>query len=131
MPQQQPRSIIGTGTIFTLAMLIFKNLPILLAIFSGLGKFIENFKPARGAEIDTESLAQLIEELTEREVSRIVNSHKEKIRVWVPTEEYEKRQERLDELLEQLEKDQEKYEESKPKDEFEEELEKMKEETRP
>lgn len=130
MPQT-PRSVIATGTIFTLLTLIFKNLPLLLAVFSGLGKFLEKFKPARGAEIDTESLAKLIEELTEKEINRIVNEHKDKIKVWVPTEEYEKRQERLDELLEKLEKDQKEYEDGKKKDEFEEELEKLKEEIRP
>lgn len=109
---QQPKSLAG---IVGVIGLIFKYAPLILGLLTGLGNFLERFKPAPGVEIDQESLAKLIEELTEREIHRVVNSHKDKIIVWVPSDEEKSRQERLDELEEQLKKDQEEYEKENPK----------------
>lgn len=98
--------------------MIIKNLPLILGVLGGLSKFFSTFKPAPGnpeVVIDQESLAKLIEEITEREVHRIVNSHKEKIKVWVPTDEDRERQARLDELEEILKKDKEEYEKNHPR----------------
>lgn len=112
----QPQSI-GVlsiiGTVIKLLPMIAKYLPIILGIIGGLTKFFDNFKPARDAVIDQESLAKLIEEITEREVTRIVNENKDRIRVWVPSEEDKQRQERLDELEEKLIKDQERHDKEK------------------
>lgn len=115
------------GMLVKVLPLLVKYLPLLLGLIGGLGGFLEKFKPAPGVEIDQESLAKLIEEITEREVTRIVNEHKDRVRVWVPTEEDKKRQETLDELEERLRKDQEEYEKGKKKDEFTEMLDEMKE----
>lgn len=108
----QPKSVVG---VLSILGLIFKYAPIVLALLTGLGKFLDKYRPAPGVEIDQDSLAKLIEGLVEKEVHRIVNSHKDKIIVWVPSDEEKARQERLDELEEQLKKDQEEYEKSKPK----------------
>jgi len=94
--------------------LIFKHLPLVLAVFSGLSKFVTKFQPAPGVQIDEASLAKLIEEITEREVGRIVNEHKERIKVYVPSEEDKEREVRLDELEELLKRDQEEYEKRNP-----------------
>lgn len=113
----QPHSAVGVlsilGTVIKLLPVFAKYLPIVIGIFTGLSKFLENFKPARDAVIDQESLAKLIEEITEREITRIVNENKDKIRVWVPTEEDKQRQEQLDELEERLRKDKERHEKEK------------------
>ncbi len=115
------------GTIIKLLPVIAKYLPIILGILGGLGRFLNNFKPAPGAEIDQESLAKLIEEITEREVHRIVNENKDRIRVWVPSDEDIERNERLDELEEKLKRDQERRDREKAaRDEMEQHLEDMK-----
>lgn len=115
------------GTVIKLLPLIAKYLPIVLGVLGGLTKFMSNFKPAPGVEIDQESLAKLIEEITEREVHRIVNEHKDRIRVWVPTDEERERTERLDELEQRLIEDQKRHDKEKAaRDEFERLKEEMK-----
>jgi hypothetical protein len=116
-----PKSI-GVTSILSLLLttlpLILKNLPLIIGLLGGLSKFFSNFKPAPGTnvEIDQESLAKLIEELVEREVNRIVNENKDKIKVWVPSDEDKEREARLDELEELLKKDKEEYDKRNPRD---------------
>lgn len=116
-----PKSI-GMTTIVSMLLtaipLILKNLPLIIGLLGGLSKFFSNFKPAPGTdvEIDQESLAKLIEELVEREVDRIVNENKDKIKVWVPSDEDKEREARLDELEELLKKDKEEYDKRNPRD---------------
>jgi hypothetical protein len=115
-----PRSI-GVTSILSMLLtalpMLLKNLPLIIGVLAGLSKFFSNFKPAPGVDvvIDQESLAKLIEELVEREVDRIVNSHKDRIRVWVPSDEDKEREAKLDELEELLKKDKEEYEKRHPK----------------
>lgn len=113
------------GMLMTMLPMLLKNLPLIIGVLGGLSGFLKRFKPAPGVEIDQESLAKLIEEITEREVTRIVNEHKDKIRVYVPTEEDKERTERLDELEERLRQDQDRHEREK---QTKEEMERMKEE---
>ncbi len=109
-PEQPSKSVmpipqsVGVGSVLSLLLaalpLVLKNLPLILGILTGLNKFFSSFRPANNdkVKIDQESLANLIAELTEKEVSRIVNSHRDKVRVWVPSEEDKQRNIRLDEL---------------------------------
>lgn len=112
------------GMLTTVLPMIIKNLPLIIGVLGGLSGFLKRFKPAPGVEIDQESLAKLIEEITEREVTRIVNENKDRIRVWVPTEEEKERTENLDELEQRLIEDQKRHEREKASRE---EMERMKE----
>lgn len=100
--------------ILKLLPLLIKNLPLVIAVFAGLGKALDKLKPAPEVEIDGESVANLIERLAEEAVTNIVSKHKDEITAWVrPADpEAQAREERLDELEKLLRDRQKEYEDT-------------------
>lgn len=62
--------------ITTLIPLILKNLPLLVGIFSGLSK---TFSKVDKLPVDPEEIAKLVEEITEQEIVKIMNSNRERL----------------------------------------------------
>jgi ribosomal protein L12E/L44/L45/RPP1/RPP2 len=96
-------------SIFALIPLILKLSPLIFAALNGITLALSKLPTTTKVEIDEEKLAALIQELTEKQVSDIVEKHAGRIIAYVPSEEDKARQDKLDELEDILKKDQDEY----------------------
>lgn len=105
--------------IATLLPLILKNLPLLVGIFSGLSNSVKKLP------IDPEEVAQLVEEIMEQEVTKVITANRKRIEEYAASrmkdedmqvsKEINEELDRLEEVLKQQAKEYEEYKNKKKK----------------